>query len=57
MKLCVEELDNFLESLTIYFPDDDIKREDWIELWGDERTSVYAIKENGVIKGSIAIYN
>ncbi|GAA0122030.1 MAG: hypothetical protein KID00_11435 [Clostridium argentinense] len=57
MKLCVEELDDFLESLTIYFPDDDIKREDWIELWGDERTSVYAIKENGVIKGSIAIYN
>ena len=57
VRLSLEDLDDFLEALTIYFPDDDIKREDWIELLGDERTFVYAIKKNEVIKANIAIYN
>jgi len=56
-KMTLKDLDDFLKSLTIYFPDDNIKREDWIELLKDERTSVYAIKENEVIKANIAIYN
>ena len=57
VRLNLEDLDDFLESEKNYFPDDDIKQEDWIELLGDERTSIYAIKENEVMKAHIAIYN
>lgn len=57
VRLNLKDLDDFLESQKIYFPDDDIKREDWIELLGDERTFIYAIKENEVMKAHIAIYN
>jgi ribosomal-protein-alanine N-acetyltransferase len=53
----IEDLDDFLESEKICFQDDDIKRKDWIELLEDERTSIYTIKENEVIKAHMAIYN
>ena len=42
---------------TICFPDDYIKGEDWIELLEDEKTFVFVIKENNIIKAYIAIYN
>ncbi len=57
VRMTLKDLDYFLKSLTICFPDDNIKREDWIELLKDEKTFVYAIKENEVIKANIAIYN
>lgn len=57
VRLSLEDLEEFLEVEKIYFPEDNIKREDWVELLGDERTFAYAIKENEVIKASIAIYN
>ena len=57
VRMTLKDLDDFLKSLTICFPDDNIKREDWIELLKDEKTFVYAIKENEVIKANIAIYN
>ena len=57
VRLSLKDLEVFLESLTNYFPGDIIKRKDWIELLEDERTFVYAIKENEVIKANIAIYN
>ncbi|NMB06955.1 MAG: hypothetical protein GX981_01040, partial [Tissierellia bacterium] len=55
VRLSIKDLDDFLESQSIYFPDDNIKREDWIELLQDEKTFVYAIKENEIIKANIAI--
>lgn len=57
VRLSLEDLDDFLELEKRCFPDDNIKREDWMELLEDERTSIYAIKENEVIKAHIAIYN
>ena len=57
VSLSLKDLEDFLKSQAIYFPDDNIKREDWIELLEDEKTFVYVIKENEVIKASIAIYN
>ncbi|HOK62814.1 MAG TPA: GNAT family N-acetyltransferase [Soehngenia sp.] len=57
VRLSLEDLDCFLESLRIYFPEDDIDREIWKELFEDKRTFAYAIKENEVIKSCIAIYN
>ncbi len=57
VRLTIKDLEDFLKSLTICFPDDYEKREDWIELLEDERTFVFAIKENNIIKAHIAIYN
>lgn len=57
VRLSIKDLNDFLKSLAIYFPDDNIKREDWIELLEDEKTFVYAIKDKEVIKANIAIYN
>lgn len=56
-RLSLEDLEDFLESEQKCFPDDDINQEDWIKLLEDERTYIYAIKENEVIKAHIAIYN
>ena len=57
VRLMIKDLEDFLESITICFPDDYIKREDWIELLEDKKTFVFAIKENNIIKAYIAIYN
>ncbi len=57
VRLTIKDLDDFLKSMAICFPDDYIKREDWIELLEDEKTFVFAIKENNIIKAYIAIYN
>lgn len=57
VRLRLEDLDVFLALEKNCFPDEDVKREDWIELLKDERTSIYAIKENEVIKAHISIYN
>lgn len=57
VRLTIKDLEEFLESETICFPDEPIKREDWIELLEDERTFVFAIKEDNNIKAYIAIYN
>lgn len=56
-KLTIKDLEDFLKSMTICFPGDDIKEEDWIELLEDEKTLVFAIKESNIIKAYIAIYN
>lgn len=57
VRLTMEDLEDFLKSISICFPDDCIKREDWIELLEDKKTFVFAIKENNIIKAYIAIYN
>ncbi len=57
VRLNLEDLDCFLEALKIYFPEDNIDREIWKELFEDERTFVYAVKENDKLKACIAIYN
>ena len=57
VRLTIKDLEDFLKSIKICFPDDYIKREDWIELLEDKKTFVFAIKENNIIKAYIAIYN
>lgn len=57
VRLTVKDLEDFLKSLAICFPGDYIKREDWIKFLEDEKTFVFAIKENNIIKANIAIYN
>ncbi|MDR7855536.1 N-acetyltransferase [Tissierella sp.] len=57
VRLSIKDLDDFFDSLAIYFPEDNIERETWIELLEDKKTFVYAIKENEVTKANIAIYN
>lgn len=57
VRLSIEDLDDFLGAMAIYFPGDNIKREDWVELLEDKRTFLYAIKENEVVKAHLAIYN
>ena len=57
IKLELKDLEDFLEAEKHCFPDDELKREVWIELFEDERTIVYAIKENDVVKAHLAIYN
>lgn len=57
VRLKMKDLDDFLKLLTICFPGDSIKKEDWIELLEDEKTFIFAIKENDIIKANIAIYN
>lgn len=57
VRLTFKDLEDFLELEKICFPDDNIKREDWIELMEDKKTFIYAIKENKVTKAHIAIYN
>jgi len=57
VRLKANNLDDFLKSLTICFPGDYVKREEWIELLEDEKTLIFTIKENDIIKANIAIYN
>lgn len=57
VRLSLGDLDDFLELEKICFPDEEIRREDWIELLEDERTFIYAIRDDEVIKAQIGIYN
>ncbi len=57
MKLGLEDLDAIDRIERICFPSDPTRREDWIELLADERTIVFALKEDNIIKSYIAIYN
>lgn len=50
-------MDDIYTLEKICFPDDYTKLEDWIELMEDEKTYVFAIKENDIIQAYIAIYN
>ena len=57
VRLELKDLDDFLEAEKNCFPDDEINREIWVELLEDEKTIVYAIKENDAIKAHLGIYN
>lgn len=57
VRLTIKDIDEVCKFDAICFPDDSTKLEDWIELMNDERTSVFAILENDVIKANISIYN
>ncbi|TFZ39147.1 GNAT family N-acetyltransferase [Soehngenia longivitae] len=57
VRLGLEDLDCFLKAIKTYFPEDNIDKKIWNELFEDERTFAYAIKENEVVKACIAIYN
>lgn len=57
VRLNLKDLDDICTLEIICFPDDYIKREDWIKLLEDKRTFVFAIKESNIIKANIAIYN
>ncbi len=57
VRLTLKDLDDIYEFDKICFPNDYTKREYWIELLEDERTIVFALKENNTIKADISIYN
>ncbi len=56
-RLTLKDLDAIDGIEKICFPNDATKREYWIELLEDERTIVFAIKEDNIVKSYIAIYN
>ncbi|QSX05926.1 GNAT family N-acetyltransferase [Sedimentibacter sp. zth1] len=57
VRLTLKDLDDIYKFDIICFPNDYTKREYWIELLEDERTFVFAFKENNIIKANISIYN
>ena len=57
VRLTIKDLDGIDTLEKVCFPEDFIKRKDWIEFLEDEKTFVFAIKENNIIKAYIAIYN
>ncbi len=57
VRLTLKDLDDIYNFEIICFPNDYTKLDDWIELLEDERTFVFAFKENNIIKANISIYN
>lgn len=57
VRLTLKDLDDIYEFEKICFPNDYTKLDVWIELLEDERTFVFAFKENNIIKANISIYN
>ena len=57
VRITSEGLNDIHKLEAICFPDDYTEREDWIELLKDEKTFVFAIKENNLIIANISIYN
>lgn len=57
VRLTILDLEVFLKSMKICFPDEETKREDWVELLEDEKTFAFAIKKNNEIEAHLAIYN
>lgn len=57
VRLSLNDLEAIAAFDKICFPEDHTKSEMWIELLEDERTYVFAFKENNQIIAHIAIYN
>ena len=57
VRLTIKDIDEIYKFETNCFPNEYTEMKVWIELLEDERTLVFAIKENDVIIADISIYN
>ncbi|MFZ2257282.1 MAG: GNAT family N-acetyltransferase [Clostridiaceae bacterium] len=57
VRLSMKDFNQFLELKALCFPNDESEREIWLDLFEDEKSLIFAIKEHSVLIAYIAIYN
>lgn len=55
--LTIKDLEEIYKANKICFPTDYTDKETWVELLEDKGTIFYAIRDEGIIKAHLAIYN